>query len=328
MSVTIKDVAKRAKVSISTVSYAINGSPKITEETRLRVLKIAQEMNYTANNNAKMLKAKKSGAIGLFFNSWFGPVYSELVRGIEEKVHREHYDLVACSLYGGEQSTAHKYLRDRSVDGAIILTSSFDDRFLQSVASDVLPIVVLDRELKSPHIYNVLIDNFGGAFKAVNALLAKGCRDIYFFSGPEQSYDNQKRLDGFIAALGYHNIQLNRDFIIHSNFTEADAYLKMQALIAAGRVPSAIFSANDEMAIGILRAAKEHNIRVPDDLKVVGFDNIYASSVLTPSLTTINHHKYEMGVISANTLLRAIKEETNIDAVTLLPTELIERETL
>lgn len=99
-------------------------------------------------------------------------------------MHREHYDLVACSLYGGEQSTAHKYLRDRSVDGAIILTSSFDDRFLQSVASDVLPIVVLDRELKSPHIYNVLIDNFGGAFKAVNALLAKGCRDIYFSAAP------------------------------------------------------------------------------------------------------------------------------------------------
>jgi LacI family transcriptional regulator len=328
VKVTIKDVAKRANVAISTVSYAINGSSKITEKTRQRVLKIAQEMNYTSNNNAKMLKAKRSGAIGLFFNSWSGPIYSELIRGIEQTVHSEHYDLVACSLYGGEHSTAHKYLRDRSVDGAIVLTSSFDNSFLHSIAAEDLPIVVLDRELENPHIYNVLIDNFGGAFKAVNALLAKGCRDICFFSGPAQSYDNQKRLEGFIAALGYHNLQPKQDYIIHSDFTEADAYLKMQALIAEGRVPSAIFSANDEMAIGILRAAKEHHIQVPDDMKIVGFDNIYASSVLTPSLTTVDHHKYEMGMISATTLLKAIRKETDIDAITLLPTQLIERETL
>jgi len=328
VSVTIKDVAKKAKVSISTVSYAINGSPKITEKTRDRVLKIANEMNYVANSNAKMLKAKRSGAIGLFFNSWFGPVYSELVRGIQEQVHSEHYDLVACSLYGGEQSTAHKYLRERAVDGAIILSSSFDDDFLISVASENFPIVVLDRELKSPHIYNVLIDNFGGAFKAVNALAASGCKDIYYFGGPKESYDNTKRLDGFIAGLGYNSLPLNPNFIIHSNFTEADAYSKMSELINSGNIPSAIFSANDEMAIGILRAAKEHNIQVPEQLKIVGFDNIYASSVLTPALTTINHHKYEMGVISAKILLKAIREESDIDEVTFLPTELIERETL
>lgn len=328
MSVTIKDVAKKAQVSISTVSYAINGNPKITEKTRQHVLKIANEMNYVANSNAKMLKAKRSGAIGLFFNSWFGPIYSELVRGIQEQVHSEHYDLVACSLYGGEQSTAHKYLRERAVDGAIILSSSFDDDFLKSVASENLPIVVLDRELKSPHIYNVLIDNFGGAFKAVNALIEAGCKDIYYFGGPQKSYDNKKRLDGFIAALGYNQIPLNSQYIIQSNFTEADAYLKMNELINQGKIPNAIFSANDEMAIGILRAAKEHNIQVPEQLKIVGFDNIYTSSILTPALTTINHHKYEMGVISASILLKAIREEAGIDEITLLPTELIERETI
>ncbi|NBM54995.1 substrate-binding domain-containing protein [Proteus sp. G2669] len=328
MSVTIKDVAKKANVSISTVSYAINGSPKITEKTRLYVLKIAKEMNYIANSNAKMLKTKRSGAIGLFFNSWFGPIYSELVRGIQEQTHSEQYDLVACSLYGGEQSTAHKYLRERIVDGAIILSSSFDNEFIKSIASENLPVVVLDRELKSPHIYSVLIDNFGGAFKAVNALVNAGATEITFFSGPEGSYDNQKRLDGFIAALGYNRIPLNPGLIIHSNFTEADAYQKMNALIEAGKMPSAIFSANDEMAIGILRAAKEHNIQIPDQLKIVGFDNIYASNILTPALTTIDHHKYEMGVLSAKVLLKAIREESNIDEVTFLPTELIERETL
>ncbi|EAM8615963.1 LacI family transcriptional regulator [Salmonella enterica] len=328
MSVTIKDVAKRANVSISTVSYAINGSPKITEKTRQHVLKVANEMNYIANSNAKMLKAKRSGAIGLFINSWFGPIYSELVKGIQEQVHSEKYDLVACSLYGGEQSTAHKYLRDRAVDGAIILSSSFDDDFLISVASENLPVVVLDRELKCSHIYNVLIDNFGGAFKAVNALIAEGCKDIYYFGGPEKSYDNLKRLDGYISALGYNRIPLNPALIIHSDFTEVSAYKKMNELIKNGTSPSAIFSANDEMAIGIIRAAKENNIQIPHQLKIVGFDNIYASGLLTPSLTTINHHKYEMGVIAAKTLFKVFKEENNIDEITLLPTELIRRETL
>lgn len=137
-------------------------------------------MNYVANTNAKQLKQRRSYAVGLFLNYWFGPIYSELVKGIEKVCHQKGYDLVACSMYGNENSTAHKYIRDRVVDGAIILTNSFDSDFLASVAGPDFPMVVLDRELTAPHIYNILIDNFGGAFSATKELVLKGCQDIYF----------------------------------------------------------------------------------------------------------------------------------------------------
>ena len=328
MKATIKDVAREAKVSISTVSYAINGKDRISEKTRQHVLRVAKKLNYVANGNAKLLKQKNTRAIGIFFNSWFGPIYSEIARGIEKAVHQAGYDLVACSLYGEENSTAYKYLRDRMVDGAIILTNSFDDEFLTSMASKDLPLVVLDREIQSPHIYSILIDNFGGAFTATKAIVKSGAKDIYFLGGPEDSYDSQKRLDGYIAALGFCGVAVNHDFILECNFTEEGAYRKMSALFDKGQIPEAIFSANDEMALGVYRAAREHNLSIPKDIKMVGFDNIRESSVSMPPLTTISHQQFEMGISAAETLFQALKGNDDIEPVRIQPTKLIERDSL
>lgn len=285
MKATIKDVAREAGVSISTVSYAINGNDRISDETRQHVLAVAKQLNYVASGNAKMLKQKKTRAIGLFFNSWFGPVYSEIVRGIEQGVHAKGYDLLACSLYGAENSTAYKYLRDQMVDGAIVLTHSFDDQFLQSVASSDLPLVVLDREIRAPHIYSILIDNFGGAFTATQALIKSGCEEVYFFSDPADSYDNQKRQEGYIAALGFSKIPINPDFIITSDFTEEGGFEQMTNLLKSG---------------------------------------------VLPPLTTVTHHKREMGLLAANTLFSAMEndETTATDTLKIIPTTLITRDTI
>ncbi|SON53224.1 LacI family DNA-binding transcriptional regulator [Vibrio tapetis] len=328
MKITIKDVAKKANVSIATVSYAINGSQRISQSTRDRVLKVVDELNYVANSNAKFLKQKNSKVIGLFFNSWFGPVYSELVKGVEQIVHKSGYDLVACSMYGNENSTAYKYIRDRMVDGAIVLTNSFDDEFLKSIATKQFPLVVLDREVSSPNVYNILIDNFGGAFAATKALIVAGCQEVYYFGGPEDSYDNRKRLEGYIAALGFFNIGFNSDFLIQSDFTEKSAHQQMTALLQEGKQPNAVFAANDEMAIGILRAAQEAGIAVPEQLKIVGFDDIQMAELMIPALTTISHQKVEMGELAAQTLIRALKGDEEIEEEKILPTKLITRDTL
>ncbi len=328
MKATIKDVAREAGVSISTVSYAINGNDRISDETRQHVLAVAKQLNYVANGNAKMLKQKKTRAIGLFFNSWFGPIYSEIVRGIEQGVHAKGYDLLACSLYGAENSTAYKYLRDQMVDGAIILTHSFDDQFLQSVASSDLPLVVLDREIRAPHIYSILIDNFGGAFTATQALIKSGCEEVYFFSGPADSYDNQKRQEGYIAALGFSKIPINPDFIITSDFTEEGGFEQMTNLLKSGVVPRGIFAGNDEMALGIIRAARHYGLLIPDDLKLIGFDNIREAALAHPPLTTVTHHKREMGLLAANTLFSAMANDETTDMLKIIPTTLITRDTI
>ncbi|KHT62491.1 LacI family transcriptional regulator [Photobacterium gaetbulicola] len=328
MRPTIKDVAREAKVSISTVSYAINNSDRISEKTRNHVLEVAKKLNYSANSNAKRLRQKNVGAIGIFFNSWFGPIYSELVQGIERKVHEMGYDLIACSLFGGSESTAHRYLKDQMIDGAIILSNAFDDDFLKSVASKDLPIVALDREVKAEHIYNILIDNFGGAFGATKQLISSGCQQVHYFCGPDDSYDNQKRLEGYIAALGFYNVKFDNNLIIKSDFTEEDAYLKMKEIIDQGETPRAIFSANDEMALGIIRAANECGIKIPEQLKLIGFDNIRESERTTPALSTVTHHKYEMGVKAVEVLFSAMNSEEEIEQVTILPTQIVERETV
>ena len=328
MKATIKDVAREAGVSISTVSYAINGNERISDETRQHVLQVAKRLSYVANGNAKMLKQKKTRAIGLFFNSWFGPIYSESVRGIEQRVHAMGYDLVACSLYGAENSTAYKYLRDQMVDGAVILTHSFDNQFLQSVASSELPLVVLDREIQAPHIYSLLIDNFGGAFTATQALIESGCERIYYFSGPADSYDSQKRQEGYIAALGYYKVPVYADFIIHSDFTEEGGYQQMNVLLEAGNIPQGIFAGNDEMAIGIMRAVREYGLTIPNDVKLVGFDNIRESELTLPPLTTISHQKKEMGRLAADVLLAAMTEDEKPETLKIIPTTLLKRETV
>ncbi|MDF2152784.1 LacI family DNA-binding transcriptional regulator [Vibrio sp. CAU 1672] len=329
MKVTIKDVAKKANVSIATVSYAINGCNRVSEKKRQHILKVADELNYVANTNAKQLKQKKSKSIGLFFNYWFGPVYSELVKGIEKVCHQQGYDLVACSMYGNENSTAHKYIRDRVVDGAIVLTKSFDNEFLMSVAGENFPMVVLDRELSAPHIYNILIDNFGGAFSATKELVLKGCKDIYFFTGPEDSYDSQKRFDGYISALGYFSIPVKKHYLIRSDFTEKTAYAQMGKLFEQGKRPDAVFAANDEMAIGIIRAAKRYGVEIPSQMKLVGFDDIHMAELMIPSLSTVTHEKEGMGEVAASTLVSALNAQADgLKPLTILPTKLMLRETL
>lgn len=328
MRPTIKDVAREAKVSISTVSYAVNNSDRISEKTRLHVLEVAKKLNYVANTNAKRLRQKNNGAIGIFFNSWLNSVSGEIIQGVEKIAHDKGYDLIACSVYGGTESTAHKYLKDKVVDGAIILNSSFDDEFLISTANKNQPLVVLDREIKAPNIYNILIDNFGGSFAATKALVDSGCKNIFYFGGPDDSYNNQKRLEGYIAALGFLNIKFSPDFIIHSDFTEVGAYDQMMSLLKQGIKPKAIFSGNDDMAIGIMKAAKMNNLSIPEDLKLIGFDNSRESEVTTPTLSTVTHNKFEMGVKAASVLFDALDCENEVEPVTILPTKLIVRETM
>lgn len=282
MKTTIKDTAREAGVSISTVSYAINGNDRISDETRQHVLAVAKQLNYVANGNAKMLKQKKTRAIGLFFSFWFDPIHSEIVRGIEQGFHAKEYDLLACSLYGAENSTAYKYLRDQIVDGAIILTH-FDDKFLKSVASSDLPLVVLDREIRAPHIYNILIDNFGGAFTATWALIKSGCEEVYFFIDPADSYNNQKRQEGYIAALVFCKMPINSDFIIPSDFTEEVGFEQMTNLLKSG---------------------------------------------VLPPLTTVTHHKREMGRLAANSLFSATANGETQDTLKIIPAALITRDTI
>ena len=319
---TIKDVAKRAGVAVSTVSYALNGSPKVSEKTRRRIHKIAEDLGYEPNYTARELKTKKTKTIGLFLNDFSGPFYSELIRGIQEVVQKNGYSFIACSSFGDEESTAVKFIREKRIDAAIIFAPNISDKLLINAASKGVPIVVLDRKLESENIYSILINNEQGAIKAVNYLIGIGQQNLVFVSGREEAYDNRERLNGFKKAVNANGIE---ERILQGDFTENSGYAAAIDLIKSKKLPDAVFLSNDEMAIGMIKCFKEYEINVPEDVSIIGFDNITVSEYITPKLTTVSHPKYELGVRAAERLFCGINGEVITGSETL-PVELIVRE--
>lgn len=326
MKTTIKDVAKSANVSISTVSYALNGGSKVKQDTRNRIINAADELGYWPERVKKLVEKNNNKCIGLFFNSWYGPVYSQVVKGIENYLHKKGYDVMALSLSSSDEDVVKRYLDNKKIDGAIILSHEISSDIIERCASAEMPIVVLDREISAEYVYSLLIDNFGGAFLAVKELIKNGDEDVYFFSGPDNSYDNEKRYSGYVSALGFFNVDIDPSRVIKADFNDEVAYEKAMDLFSKN-IPKAIFSANDEMAIGIIRAAHKKNIMIPKDMRVIGFDDIQMANLMVPRLTTVSHEKFNMGIQAATLVLDAINGVEDLDNMRMLQAKLVRRET-
>src|SRR5690606_28949001 len=229
-----------------------------------------------------------------------------MVEGIQDVVMKKDYELVVCAT-----ADTHRLLVERYVDGAIILNYRMEDELLTSLANDKLPCVVLDRELKNPYIKNVLLPNEEGSAIAVRYLQKKGHKRIGFIAGSEASYDGETRLKGFRKEIENLDLHFLEKDLIRADFTEMSGYTEMKNYLikANGDYPTAIICANDEMAIGAVKAIQESKIKVPDDISVVGFDDIYMSSFFTPSLTTISVPRKKWGITAANTLFKMLEQD-------------------
>lgn len=321
---TIKDVAKAAGVSVSTASYAMNGSSKISEATRAKVLEAARQLNYQKNGLATDLKRSSTKTIALILNDLSGPYYSELIRGVQETALENGYDLIACSSFGGKESTAIKFLREKRVDGVIVSAHNLHDEPIVESARQSFPVVVLDRQLQGEHIYNVLVDNEQGGYKATEHLIQCGCKQISYISGASNSYDHKLRFQGFMRALADYGLEYSPKMNISGKFTIDGGYMATKLLIAQRNLPEGIFYANDEMAVGGLKAFEEAGIRVPEDISIIGFDDIFLAEHVNPPLTTIRQPKYEAGALAAHLIMKLLDEQ-QLDHDYMLPTELIVR---
>ncbi|MFC4600632.1 LacI family DNA-binding transcriptional regulator [Cohnella hongkongensis] len=321
---TIKDVAKAAGVSLSTASYAINGNRKISEATRAKVLEAAKQLNFQKNGWATDLKRSSTKTIALIVSDMSGPYYSELIRGVQEIAFENGYDLIACSSFGGNESTAIKFLKEKRVDGVIVSAHNLQDEPILESARKGFPIVVLDRHLKSDHIYNVLVDNEQGGYMATELLIKNGCKRIAYISNSSSSYDHKLRYKGYMQALNDYGYKSASNLNVNGKFTIDDGYRATKLLIAQRNLPDAIFYANDEMAVGGMQAFKESGIRVPEEISVIGFDDILLAEYMNPPLTTIRQPKYEVGSLAAHLILQLL-DGKSIDHEYMLPTELVVR---
>jgi len=321
---TIKDVAREAGVSISTASYALNGKGNISEATRAKVLEAARKLNYQKNGFATDLKRTSTRTIALILNDLSGPYYSELIRGVQETALEHGYDLIACSSFGGPESTAIKFLKEKRVDGVIVSAHSLPDERILESARKGFPIVVLDRFLQGDHIYNVLVDNEKGGYMATELLIRSGYRNIAYISGSTNSYDHQLRFNGYTQALQDYHLESPSKLNLSGKFTIDGGYMATKLLIAQRKLPEAVFYANDEMAIGGLKAFQEAGIKVPDDISVIGFDDIVLAEYVNPPLTTVRQPKYEAGALAAHLIMQLL-EGQEIEHEYMLPTELVVR---
>jgi LacI family transcriptional regulator len=315
---TITDVAKRAGVSVTTASYALNGTGTIGAATRQRVLDVAEELNYHPNAHARHLKKRKTHTIGVFISRFGGSFYEEILEGIHSVILDTDYELLVCP----ENHSTHRMLLYRQVDGAIVFDSKISDEAVLKLASKHFPIVVLDRALENDFISPLLIDNPGSVREAFAHLYGQGFRKLAFVAGATDSFDNAERMTTFLAEAERYNLSVP---IYQGNFTEGSGYAAACAVLQSGDLPDAIFCANDQMALGFLRAMHEHGLHAPADIAVVGFDDIPLARYVQPSLTTIGTSRFTWGTTAVRQLIDFIEHGTPFDPHRI-PTHFVPRQ--
>ncbi|KYP81191.1 LacI family DNA-binding transcriptional regulator [Ferroacidibacillus organovorans] len=322
---TLKDVANAAGVSVSTVSIALKHDPRVKETTKRKILEIVDQLGYRPNGIARDLKMKSTQTMAVLLHDLGGPFYSELVTGVQDVALAYDYSpIISCSI-GGKGVALKRLLLENRVDGAIILDPYIEESFIRRVASPSLPIVLLDRDIDLPYVYRVTSDHEGGAYEVVSHLIEKGYQRIAFVGGPQRSFDNQLRFNGYKKAMESQGKAVDSRLIFAGDFTEKSGYALGLSLGGSDKLPDAIFAANDEMAIGLLRALSELGLKIPQDIALAGFDDIRLSQYTVPKLTSVHQPMYELGIVATQILFRALNGDSKIEPV-VLSTQLMIRD--
>lgn len=312
----IKDIAKQAGVSISTVSYALNGSPKIPENTRQRIQKIADEMDYIPNRAARTLKNQTTRTIGVFLQNYGGQFYSEMIDGMNMMLADAHYDLIVCC-----GSRSHHFIPERMIDGAIILDSSFNTGEILNYAQSGRKIVVLDRVLHHRNVSQVLLDNRNGIQLALAHLRhSPSFGNLYLLTGPDDNYDSAERMyavQSYLKSTAYKGHRT----IIHGDFTNKSGRAAAKQIEqTSGNKPVSVLAMNDEMALGIYEYFQDKKTNIGKDISIIGFDNDMICKYLSPRLTSVSYSKYEWGYTAAESLIQLI--EGGKSKLRIIPTDI------
>ncbi|HWK22026.1 MAG TPA: LacI family DNA-binding transcriptional regulator [Ureibacillus sp.] len=329
---TIKDIAKVAGVSVTTVSRAINGYSDVSEKTRQKIMKLVKELNYSPNTLARGLVMNKSKTIGLLVSglnreSEKDQITFSVLSGINECASELDYDLVLFNTNSTKQreKTYTQLCRERRVDGAIIQGIKTDDPYLQEVVNSDIPCVLIDYPIQSENVGHVTTDNKLGAKKAVNHLIELGHKNIAMINGHSKAFVSQIRLEGYLDALQEAGLTYKKEWVVNGMFEEETGKEQVIKLLKKYPEITAVFSASDLMALGILEGAKEIGRKVPEDLSVVGYDDILLAGYSNPPLTTISQNIFQLGYQAANLLIKMLEGTLEPHVITL-GTKLVVRE--
>ncbi|KVV05765.1 MULTISPECIES: LacI family DNA-binding transcriptional regulator [unclassified Pseudomonas] len=304
---TIKDVAALAGISYTTVSHVLNKTRPVSEPVRLKVEEAIARLDYVPSAVARSLKAKSTATIGLLVANSLNPYFAELARGIEDYCERNNYCVILCNC-DDDPDKQRSYLRvllEKRVDGLVVASAGGDAGLASGLAGVRTPMVIVDRSLEGIDADLVRIDHEQGAYLATRHLLDLGHRAIACIGGPAITSVAHMRKAGYLRALSEAGLIPNDEWMIESDFSCTGGYEAAGRLLSGDR-PSAIFACNDMMGIGVLRAAAERHIRVPEQLSVIGFDDVQMSRYVYPALTTVGQSILQLGETAAQVLLRRI----------------------
>jgi LacI family transcriptional regulator len=309
MAITIKDIARESGVNISTVSRSLNGNYGVHRNTRERVLAVAHRLNYRPNRVARGLATGRSNTFGLVVSDIRNPFFAEVARGAEDAAYAVGCDLVLCNsdMDANKQMRYMSSLLEKCVDGILMNSVAALDRSQQELLSESgIPVVLLNRTGEDRAFSSVSADNFQGGAIAGEYLAKLGHRSVAHLTGPKRHGTLSDRAGGFLKGLDGSNSGIAA-VMIYSEQTMKGGYDMARELIRSHRDVTAIFAANDAIAFGVLRALLEAKVRIPDDISLIGFDNVALSEVVHPPLTTIHQPKYEIGQAAIEMLVKQSK---------------------
>lgn len=332
MTATIKDVAARAGVSPSTVSRVISNHPRISEKTKREVRHAMEELGYHPNVLARSLAKKSSEAIGVLIPNtteefFMNPFFPEVLRGITEVAQREGYDLLLSTSGSGQEDVRSltRMIHGKRVDGVLLLSSRMQDRLMQVLQESPFPASMIGRPEAEFPISWVNNDNVDACYQATRHLIQLGHQRIGFLGGDEHFLVTSDRLRGYHQALDEADIPQDRRLMFASSFMEQGGYLGMTRLLALPDRPTAVVASDDLLAFGAMRAAGELGYRIPEDIAVVGFNNVRLTEMSNPSLTSVDVMIYELGVAAANLLIEQIRCGEVMSKHVIVPTKLVVR---
>jgi len=307
MGTTIFDVAKRAGVSIGTVSRVLNNRDRVHPKTREKILKAIAELDYQANALARGLANNQTDTLGLVIPQVNDPFFFQIVRGVEDAATSAGYRLLIASQ--PRHSNEHRYLqlfRRNYVDAMVLVAIDVVNREVQQVLDRGVPVIMIQQDV-GKNIPTFLVDNYSGARLLTQHLAEHGYKRLAYITGTDHTPDSRERLRGMRDVLAEHDLALPNTYIAEGDFFPGSGYQAALRLLENEVLPEAIFAANDQMAVDAMRALQERGYRVPEDIAVVGFDDVPMASYVSPSLTTVHQPVYELGHQAAQMALSMLK---------------------
>jgi LacI family transcriptional regulator len=325
---TMREVAEKAQVSPTTVSHVINNTRFVSEDVRDRVLAVMKELGYRPNALARSLRRGITFTIGLILPDSANPFFAEVGRSIEESAFQYGYNVILCNTEGSydREQIYVDLLIEKQVDGLIFVAAGDQSESLRSLLEEDVLVVLIDRRVPGIDVDVVLSDNRQGGYLATRHLIDLGHSRIACLAGPSNVTPSSERVTGYLQALREAGLAPDEKLIVSGNFRAESGFQIIQDLLRLPEPPTAVFASNDLMAIGAMRAAAQNGLRVPEDISIVGFDDIELASYVIPALTTVRQPKSEMGKAAVELLIRQTKTGKGSADYTMLENKLIIRD--